>query len=439
MGKEILKFILAVWILFAALFISAQSKPSQTQPKKVIVKKEVSADIVGAIPIQIGNTAKYGPTVSPNGFGKKQEIYGGKRQPYLFKQEHNSAWYQLEVSVSGTLELKIIPIKRKDDYDFVLFKCDTSIEVMAKKIASGKLKPIRANISRVDTGKLGITGLSKNGSVELVFEGIGDNFSKSVEVNKWDTYLLGVDNVYENGDGHTLQFNLTPDNTQKVVKSELDIDALTIGPNTTLNGQIKNEEGKVVKTEITVYDRFSKEVLTTNNDSISGKFQLKFKAFDVGKYYTMTFIGDSTFIGSKVLYVEGNAPKVVQLPVELPKIEVNKKYKFKNLYFVPGSDVALNESLPLYKTMLKFMNRHPKISILIEGHTNGGGHGEGSEGATLSLKRSKSLKKYLVENKVNENRASCVGYGDKYMVYPPSDNEVTNSMNRRVEVKIVGK
>ena len=54
----------------------------------------------------------------------------------------------------------------------------------------------------------------------------------------------------------------------------------------------------------------------------------------------------------------------------------------------------------------------------------------------LSENRAKSVKSYLVRNKINHNRITCVGYGEKQPISTNSTSE-GRKKNRRIEIRIL--
>ena len=52
-----------------------------------------------------------------------------------------------------------------------------------------------------------VTGLSKSADVDFVRSGPGEQFSRALNVNEGETYYLVLDNVYDNGSGHTLNLH----------------------------------------------------------------------------------------------------------------------------------------------------------------------------------------------------------------------------------------
>ncbi len=64
----------------------------------------------------------------------------------------------------------------------------------------------------------------------MVKEGIGDVFVKSIRVSKGDIFYLVLDNVYDNGEGHSIKFYME----EPVI----------------IKGMVTNENNQPVKAEI---------------------------------------------------------------------------------------------------------------------------------------------------------------------------------------------
>ena len=54
----------------------------------------------------------------------------------------------------------------------------------------------------------------------------------------------------------------------------------------------------------------------------------------------------------------------------------------------------------------------------------------------LSENRAKSVKSFLVRNKINHNRVTCIGYGEKQPISTNSTSE-GRKKNRRIEIRIL--
>ncbi|MGO2291421.1 MAG: OmpA family protein [Pseudoalteromonas sp.] len=82
----------------------------------------------------------------------------------------------------------------------------------------------------------------------------------------------------------------------------------------------------------------------------------------------------------------------------------------------------------------KVMNKYEKTYLSISGHTDSSG--KESYNMTLSEQRAQSVKGYLVNQQILNNRISTQGYGESQ---PVASNDTANgrAQNRRVEIQIV--
>ena len=76
-------------------------------------------------------------------------------------------------------------------------------------IAARKIKPVRACISRNDKSIKSKTGLNKNSESEYAKIGPGLSYGSELMVHKGEMYFLVLDNVYQNGQGFTLNLHWT--------------------------------------------------------------------------------------------------------------------------------------------------------------------------------------------------------------------------------------
>lgn len=93
---------------------------------------------------------------------------------------------------------------------------------------------------------------------------------------------------------------------------------------------------------------------------------------------------------------------------------------------VQGSERELN-------LVVEMMQEHPDINIFLAGHTDN--QGKAALNVKLSFDRVETVKKYLVENGINEKRISGKGYGGTKPI-ASNDNVISRRRNRRVEFTI---
>lgn len=384
--------------------------------------KKVSCDCAEAIHIDIFKRARYGFTQAPQGFGDVQEIKAGaKTIKSAFEKEHNTAWYLVEIKGDGgELVFDIIPKNASDDYDFLLFPYKDSLT--CNNIIAEKIKPLRGNLSRNDTNNKGITGLTSTVSHEFNGKGVGAQYSKSIIVRNGDRFLLVLDNVYEAGKGHKIEFSFSKQ--------------------ITIEGQVINEDGKALQAEVTLYDDKGMELMKTQSTS-EGTYKMM-PTITEHVDYTLTITADSFFLGTETINTDKikDERALVNIKTILPKLKKGGKYKLGNLNFWGDSHVLIPRSAPSMNYLYLLMKKNKNMKIQIEGHVNGQSNWSGaaqgeSNWQGLSERRADTVFQYLKGKGIDEKRMSKIGYAAKYMLFPKAMNSYEGEANRRVEIKVI--
>ncbi len=120
-----------------------------------------------------------------------------------------------------------------------------------------------------------------------------------------------------------------------------------------------------------------------------------------------------------------------------PKIEKKDeevlKFAMKSVQFNTARATLKAESTTILDQVVEIMNKYPKYSLSISGHTDS--IGSASSNQTLSENRAKTCYDYLVGKGIATNRMSYTGYGE---TQPIADNinKAGRQKNRRVEFNI---
>lgn len=338
---------------------------------------------------------------APEGYGHKLEFVGNSRSSgHYIEREHHTVWYKLPVTQNCELTIDIIPDQPHDDYDFMLFKVmsDSFCEDIIRK----RTKPVRSNISRNHPAIGSRTGLSREAHMAHVHSGDGEPFSRSLSVRRGEVYILVLDNVYDNGGGHTI--NLSD----------------CLGDQSDLPPAMIAEARKPYEPEVP-------EPAPTAEAIESPAEEL--------------------------------APSMAE------ELDQGHTFTLDKVYFFGNSAVAEMPSKAQLNELVQYMNAHPKISIVIHGHTNGQSHNnpyfrpkKNSEeylfavddddafdgrkvkaftgtAAKLSLLRAKTVKYYLVSQGIKNHRIDTKGWGDTKMIV--AFTAENNYLNRRVEIEIL--
>lgn len=381
---------------------------------------EANADCV--TPIFLTDTI-YGPTNAPTGFGNVNEFQDVLGNLYSFEKEHHSVWFKFISPATGTQTFDIIPECIKDDYDFLLFKYTGNESGFCENIKSKKLKPIRSAISRNDKTILSMTGLKSGTGSEFIHSGPGESYSKPLEINKNDVYYLVLDNVYEYGCGFTLKLHYkfsVPGNSMNITL----LDSLSVEM---INGNIDI-------------------ICSLKNDTLKKEIHQKnisnyFMPVDSLHTYLITASSKGYFTKS-LLYMPSTDTGVVNLKINLQKIEIGKKIVLENIYFYGNSDVFLPKSNQALDGLLGTMKDNSNLNIEVQGHVNWPFNSLMTPADTswcrkLSIMRAKAVCKYLTDNSIAEDRLSFKGFGNSHMLFPYAKTAEEMEKNRRVEILVI--
>lgn len=356
---------------------------------------------------------------SPKGFGSQLEIKNNSSKSiFFFEKEHNTIWLKFNCPYDALMCFDIIPNDTTYDFDFLLFKNEGNN--FCKNLNYKHSKPIRTNISRNNLKNKSITGLNINAKKEYIPSGIQPMYSKALKVNKSENYFLVIDNVYGGESGFSIQFNYYE---EKNIKGSI-IDKNTNNP---IYSNIKIENANN-----------GKQIAESQSDSITGEFNLDYKAKINEDYYLITESKNYFFSETLISSISKNDTVSSDLDIKVSKLKKNENLKLHNLNFYGDSYEYLPTAIPSLNRLLSLMQNNSTLKILIEGHTNGCPGGiEYSQ--MLSENRAKTIKDFLIKNGINKQRLVSKGFNCSKMLYP---NMETNSdwekmMNRRVEILVL--
>lgn len=156
----------------------------------------------------------------------------------------------------------------------------------------------------------------------------------------------------------------------------------------------------------------------------------------------------------KVLFPEefgGQERMNVPVAMSVNNAGAVESYSMSNIYFEGNSSIYKNKSEAALNALLNFMENHPSVHILLEGHVNGKmgrtylkraaqsnpERIEYKNAEHLSLARAETVKTFLVNRGIEPSRIECVGKGGKEMIHRHPKNERQNAANRRIEVIVI--
>ncbi len=104
-----------------------------------------------------------------------------------------------------------------------------------------------------------------------------------------------------------------------------------------------------------------------------------------------------------------------------------------NVYFVADASFLQIPSYAELDKLVSFLQKNNSLKVEIGGHTNG--LCDDAFCNQLSTSRAKTCVDYLISKGINANRLNYKGYGKSQLLKPEAPS---NSLNQRVEIKIIG-
>lgn len=105
----------------------------------------------------------------------------------------------------------------------------------------------------------------------------------------------------------------------------------------------------------------------------------------------------------------------------------------KGIYFETNSAVLKPESYEKLDRLVKLLEAHPEVNLIIEGHTDNVGNPDYNK--KLSYDRVSSVKEYMVSKGIQRERLTPIGYGEEKPLYD-NNTEEGRAKNRRVYFQV---
>jgi len=177
-----------------------------------------------------------------------------------------------------------------------------------------------------------------------------------------------------------------------------------------------------------------REIGTAISNKLNGDYSI---ALPGGKKYEFRaesdgYIAISEFIDLQNL--EESATKNVNLT--LYPIETGIQYRINNIFFETGKWELLEDSFVELRRLVDFLKNNQNYKIKIYGHTDDVGTNQFN--LNLSIKRAESVKNFLIENGIENNRIFIKGYG-KTKPIVSNNTEEGRQKNRRVEFELINR
>jgi outer membrane protein OmpA-like peptidoglycan-associated protein len=126
--------------------------------------------------------------------------------------------------------------------------------------------------------------------------------------------------------------------------------------------------------------------------------------------------------------------KINDKKIKIQRFKKGEAIRLNEVNFAVNSSLLNSKCMMVLDELITFLNTKPKVSIAIYGHTDN--VGSEVKNLTLSDKRAKEVKDFLIDNGVNPDRLKHQGFGST-RPRKSNTNEANRAINRRVEFVIL--
>jgi outer membrane protein OmpA-like peptidoglycan-associated protein/WD40 repeat protein len=186
-----------------------------------------------------------------------------------------------------------------------------------------------------------------------------------------------------------------------------------------------------LSTSISIYSTTNKTLVKIIESAPDGKYNV---TLPIGVYYIQ--IEKEGYVNENGTMVISSGTQALSKNFELTPIVVGETISLPNVYFARGGVTLLESSNESLDQLYTLLNDNPTMRIELQGYTDN--QGDPKLNIQLSEQRVASIKEYLVQKGIAENRITGKGYGGAKPIASNATEE-TRQLNRRVEFKIVSK
>lgn len=203
-----------------------------------------------------------------------------------------------------------------------------------------------------------------------------------------------------------------------------------------VKGNLKDENGEPVKNatiEIAYGNSDKVETVKVNGDD--GKYAAVVKT-NVAQDLMITVKKEGHAFDSKLITkeeikktttIKGNDLAVIEL-------KVGAAYTINDILFATNSFALTPKSEFILKQFARFLKENPKITIMVQGHTDD--IGDDTQNMNLSKERADEVKKFLEKQGIQGTRMTSQGFGETKPKVP-NTNESNRAINRRTDFMIM--
>jgi len=245
------------------------------------------------------------------------------------------------------------------------------------------------------------------------------------DINTQPFIKLYIDDIKGSGDGFAIDFIRLLINRKRENTCKGSFSGRVLEKNTeqAISGAMV---GLADKTTVTTdgEGRFTMKEIPTGFEVVSAS------ATGYNEGYTTADIGKGEDNPEITIYLEKGKKAVF----DKKNIIVGQAVTLENILFDQGKALLKPGSKPVLENVIAFLKANPGAEIELSGHTSA--EGEAAMNRSLSYRRVKACKDFIIAGGIDAGRVTASGYGSDRPV-APNDTEVNRALNRRVEMRLL--
>lgn len=172
-------------------------------------------------------------------------------------------------------------------------------------------------------------------------------------------------------------------------------------------------------------------VRTSLQSNDAGEITLALK---VDRSYGALAYSEGYMVRSVHLIGDTSSARQISILMKSVKNAEEEVIRLENIHFKTGEATLLPSSAPELNSMADLFLKNPHWKFEIAGHTDNVGDAEAN--LILSEKRAESVKQYLIQKGISEERMKAIGYGEAKPI-DTNDTPEGRRKNRRTEISII--
>ena len=336
--------------------------------------------------------------------------------------------YQAQISVSSAtklIEKKIKGTAIEPGYRILNRQLDFGIVEINKK--TDTTLPIIENTGDYPL-KIKNTNLSGSGKQQFNIDEIIPK--KQIEPGKKGKIKIGFRPLHGGKSNSKIHLNISGYEEQEIINLIGKGDAPR---SVVIRGKIlRSKDSSSIAANVDCFDMQSNHRM----DSVKSKTSFSFKLKRDRKYrVTATKNG---YIPSGIHIDLQKHPEAHSLKrnIYLSEVRIGARVRLNNIFFEYDKSKLTEDSKGELNQVYSFLKKYQSLKIEVAGHTDSTGTKQYNK--QLSLERAKSVKEYLVEKGVQQERIKVAGYGENNPI-APNTTKKGREQNRRVEFEILRK